>query len=72
MVLKLLPVLNVKVEGSFSLMKRVKTDLQNQLGEETLSSLMRIAIDGPGKGHFNPFPAVNLHLADKSRRGCEN
>ena len=48
-------------------MMRVKTDCRNQLGEEALSSLMRIAIKGPDEHHFDPFAAVNHFLADKLR-----
>ena len=33
---------------------------------------MRIAIHGQDGGHFDPFSAVNLFLADKPKRIGEN
>ena len=53
-------------------MKRVKTYRQNQPGEETLSSLMGIVIDGPDEDHFDTFPALNHFHADKPRRSGNN
>ena len=58
-VLKLLHVLNVKVERAFPFVKKVKTDWRNQLAEKTLSSLVRKKIT---LIHFQMF------LANKPRR----
>ena len=42
-------VATASVERSFSQMKMIKTRLRNRIGESSLSSLMRIAIESPEK-----------------------
>ena len=42
-----LPVATASVERSFSQMKMIKTRLRNQIGELSLSNLMKIAIESP-------------------------
>ena len=44
-----IPVGTASVEISFSQMKMIKTRLRNHIGESSLSSLMKIAIELPEK-----------------------
>ena len=44
-----IPVGTASVERSFSQMKMIKTRLRNRIGESSLSSLMKIAIELPEK-----------------------
>ena len=44
-----IPVGTALVERSFSQMKMIKTRLRNRIGESSLSSLTRIAIESPEK-----------------------
>ena len=42
-----LPVSIASVERSFSHMKQIKTRLRNRMGEQSLSNLMKVAIESP-------------------------
>ena len=44
-----IPVSTASVERSFLQMKLIKTRLRNRLGERSLSSLMKIAVESPDK-----------------------
>ena len=59
---------NGRVERAFSVMKVIKTDCRNCLGEDHLDDLMRIAIDGPALSQWNVSHAVTLWWKDKQRR----
>ena len=60
---------NGRVERAFSVMKVVKTDRRNCLGEDHLDDLMRrITIDGPPLSQWNASQAVTLWWKDKQRR----
>ena len=63
-----LPMANGRVERAFSVMKIIKTDRRNCLGEDHLDDLMRIAIDGPALSQWNASRAVTLWWKDKQRR----
>ena len=41
-------------ERGFSQMNQVKTQLRTSLNQETISSLLRIKIDGPTLANYNP------------------
>ena len=49
---------NAKSEASFSHMNKVKNNDRTQLGEEPLSSLMRMVIDGKPYAEYNSTKAV--------------
>ena len=55
-----LPMAIGRVERAFSVMKVVKTDRRNCLGEDHLDDLMRITIDGPPLSQWNASQAVTL------------
>ena len=46
-IVTVLPVGSTTVERSFSRMKIIKTRLRNRMGDDTLESLMLIAMEGP-------------------------
>jgi hypothetical protein len=54
-------------ERGFSIMKRVKSDWRASLDPQTLSMLMRIAIDGPSISEFDPKRAVEYWWFSGSR-----
>ena len=56
---------NGKIERAFSVMKVIKTDRRNCLGENHLDDLMLITIDGPPLSQWNASQAVTK---DKQRR----
>ena len=62
-----LPMANGRVERAFSVMKVVKTDRHNCLGEDHLDDLMCITIDGPPLSQWNASQAVTLWWKDKQR-----
>lgn len=53
-----IPVSTASVERSFSQMKLIKTRLRNRLGERSLSSLMKIAVESPDKLSDNELEEV--------------
>ena len=55
-----IPISNAKVERLFSFMKRVKTDSRASLGENTLTSIVRINMEGPSLQDYDPTPAMQL------------
>jgi len=54
-----LPMNTACCERSFSAMKKIKSDWRSCLHPTTLSTLMRISIEGPACKNFDPEPAVN-------------
>lgn len=65
-ILLTLPISTAGVERGFSTMKRIKSDHRASLGIETLDTLMRISIDGPG---YHGFDAQAAMLTWKTERG---
>ena len=63
-----IPISNAKVERLFSLMKRVKTDSRASLGENTLTNLVRIDMEGPTLEEYDPAAAMQLWASGRSRR----
>ena len=53
-----MPVSTASVERSFSLMKLMKTQICNQIGQSSLSYLMKIAIEAPGKLSDSDLDAI--------------
>ena len=49
-------------------MRLVKTYLRNRLAQSSLDSLMLIAIEGPGREHFDFESAVNRWSLMRPRR----
>ncbi|KAJ8048387.1 hypothetical protein HOLleu_00677 [Holothuria leucospilota] len=66
----LFPMNTAVCERGFSAMNRIKSDGRSLLKSETLSALMKVSIDGPDLGHFDPDPAIHcwLNKAQLTRR----
>ena len=67
-----LPVSTSKVERSFSLLKRIKTDTRCSLGTERVENIMRICQEGPPLNEFDATPVVKRWVNDKVRRVNQN
>lgn len=55
---QVIPASSADVERVFSTMNRIKTPLRNHLVTATLDNLIRISMDGPDTGDWDPVPAV--------------
>ena len=53
-----LPASSADVERVFSTMNRIKAPLRNRLITKTVDNLIRISMDGPDTGDWDPVPAV--------------
>lgn len=53
-----LPASSAEVERVFSTMTRTKTPLRNRLTTSMLDNLIRISMDGPDSGQWDPVPAA--------------
>ena len=53
-----LPASSAEVERVFSTMNRIKTSVRNRLSSTRLDSLIRISMDGPDVGNWDPVPAA--------------
>ena len=65
---RVVPIQTADVERTFSQLKIIKTRLRNRMKENTLDSLLRIAIEGPPTSEFPVADAVKLWAAKKNRR----
>ena len=63
-----LPVSTGSVERSFSYMKRIKTRRRNQMEEQSLSNLMKVAIESPETLVDNDHEDIVCVWNRKSRR----
>lgn len=63
-----LPMSSVDCERGFSIMKLVKTRLRNCLKQETLTNVMRVAIEGPPLAEFEFDRAMKMFNSMKNRR----
>ena len=61
-------VANAKSETGFSHLKRVKNSYRSNLGENTLSSIMRMVIDGLPYAKYDSTKAVEVFLQQKTRK----
>ena len=59
---------NAKSETGFSHMKRVESNNWSQLGENPLSSLMRMVMDGKPHEGYDSTKAVEAFLQKKNRK----
>ena len=53
-----LPASSAEVERVFSTMNRIKASLRNRLSNTRLDSLIRVSMDGPEVGNWDPVPAA--------------
>ena len=65
--LLIIPYLNDKLERMFSVMGRVKTDWQNQMGRDRLEASLRIS-EGVPIAKYCPNAAINLWFEAKVRQ----
>ena len=59
---------SVECERGFSTMKLIKSDWRNRLNNTKLNDLMRIILQCPEIGEFDPEPAVDLWYTTAMRR----
>ena len=65
---RVIPIHTADVEWTFSQLKLIKTPIRNRMQEQTLDSLLRIAIEGPPLNSFPVAEAVALWASKKQRR----
>jgi hypothetical protein len=65
---RVIPIHTADVERTFSQLKLIKTRIRNRMQEQTLDSLLRIAIEGPPLNSFPVNEAVSLWASKKQRR----
>ena len=65
---RVVPIASCDVERTFSQLKLIKSRVRNRMKEETLDSLLRIAIEGPPVQEFPVSEAVALWAKKKNRR----
>ena len=63
-----LPVTTAKLERSFSMLNRVKTDTWAAMGIDCVENLLRIGQEGPPLSSFHPLPAMDHWFGKKVRR----
>ena len=62
-----LPASTADCERGFNFMKMIKSDWRSKLRADRLTDLMRILLDSPDIGEYDPTPAVNLWNASSER-----
>ena len=67
-VCRVVPIQTADVERTFSQIKLIKSRIRNRMNENTLNSLLRIAIEGPPISNFPFTDAVQLWATKKNRR----
>ncbi len=66
--LVVLPAGSAQVERVFSSMKRIKTAQRNRLNTSTLDHLIRVSMEGPNVGEWDPFQALRIWESWGNRR----
>ena len=65
---RVIPIHTADVKRTFSQLKLIKTSIRNRMQEQTLDSLLRIAIEGPPLNSFPVAKTVALWASKKQRR----